>query len=230
MIIKLFASIREKIGQDQIIIENENLKSIDDVINYFLKNFNIDIGNCMFACNLEYINKDFEIEPNQEISIIPPVSGGSDNDLIEITQNQIDTKNYKTKKFKHNGAELTFLGISREINEGKKVEKLFYECFEVMAVNEIKKLIEISKDKFNIDFFVVVHRIGEVPPGEISLLITIASEHRKQSLDAMSYFIDKFKEKVPIWKKEVYEDSSKWLWNKFLCTLIKKRKRIKYEN
>ena len=80
-----------------------------------------------------------------------------------------------------------------------------------MAVNEIKKLIEISKDKFNIDFFVVVHRIGEVPPGEISLLITIASEHRKQSLDAMSYFIDKFKEKVPIWKKEIYEDSSKWL-------------------
>ena len=211
MIIKLFASIREKIGQDQIIIENESLKNIDDVINYFWKNFNIDIGNCMFACNLEYINKDFEIEPNQEISIIPPVSGGSDNDLVEITQNQIDTKNYKTKKYKHNGAELTFLGISREINEGKKVKQLFYECFEVMAVNEIKKLIKISKDKFNIDFFVVVHRIGEVPPGEISLLITIASEHRKQSLDAMSYFIDQFKEKVPIWKKEIYEDSSKWL-------------------
>ena len=90
MIIKLFASIREKIGQDQIIIENESLKNIDDVINYFWKNFNIDIGNCMFACNLEYINKDFEIEPNQEISIIPPVSGGSDNDLVEITQNQED--------------------------------------------------------------------------------------------------------------------------------------------
>ncbi len=117
MIIKLFASIREKIGQDQIIIENESLKNIDDVINYFWKNFNIDIGNCMFACNLEYINKDFEIEPNQEISIIPPVSGGSDNDLVEITQNQIDTKNYKTKKYKHNGAELTsYFNISDSLS------------------------------------------------------------------------------------------------------------------
>ena len=56
-----------------------------------------------------------------------------------------------------------------------------------------------------------MHRIEEVPPGEISLLITIASEHRNQSLNAMSEFIDTFKEKVPIWKKEIYEDSSKWL-------------------
>ena len=52
MIIKLFASIKEKLGKDQIIIESDSLKNIDDVINYFLKNFDIDIGNCMFACNL----------------------------------------------------------------------------------------------------------------------------------------------------------------------------------
>ena len=97
----------------------------------------------------KYVNKDFEIEPNQEISVIPPVSGGSQNDLIEIKRDQIDTENYKTNKFKHNGAELTFLGISRETNEGKKVEKLFYECYEEMAVSEIEKLIYATKEKYN---------------------------------------------------------------------------------
>ena len=202
MIIKLYASIKEKLGKDQIIIESDSLKNIEDIINYFSKNFDIDISNCMFASDLNYVNKDFKIKPNQEISVIPPVSGGSQNDLIEIKRDQIVPENYKTN---------TFLGISRETNEGKKVEKLFYECYEEMAFSEIEKLIYATKEKYNIDYFVVVHRIEEVPPGEISLLITIASEHRNQSLNAMSEFIDTFKEKVPIWKKEIYEDSSKWL-------------------
>ena len=211
MIIKLYASIKEKLGKDQIVIESDSLKNIEDIINYFSKNFDIDISNCMFASDLNYVKKDSKIKPNQEISVIPPVSGGSQNDLIEIKRDQIIPENYKTNKYKHNGAELTFLGISRETNEGKKVKKLFYECYEEMAVSEIEKLIFSTKKKYKIDYFVVVHRIEEVPPGEISLLITIASEHRNQSLNAMTEFIDIFKQKVPIWKKEIYEDSSKWL-------------------
>tara|TARA_B000000609_G_scaffold150301_1_gene135583 strand:- start:346 stop:981 length:636 start_codon:yes stop_codon:yes gene_type:complete len=211
MIIKLFASIKEKLGKDQIIIEGDSLKNIEDIINYFSKNFDIDISNCMFACDLNYVKKDYKIKPSQEISVIPPVSGGSQNDLIEIKREQIVPENYKTNKSKQNGAELTFLGISREVNEGKKVKKLFYECYEEMAVSEIEKLIYATKEKYKIDYFVVVHRIEEVPPGEISLLITIASEHRNQSLKAMTEFINIFKDIVPIWKKEIYEDSSKWL-------------------
>ena len=214
MIIKLFASIREKLGKNQIVLENDSVRNIQDLINYFNINFDVDVSNCMFASNLEYVNKDHKIKPNQEISIIPPVSGGSDNDLIEITDKQIIPENYKVNKFKHNGSELTFLGISREINEGKKVKKLFYECYQEMAFSEIKKLIEISKNKYLIDFIVVVHRIGEVCPGEISLLVIIASEHRKQSLEGMTYFLDKFKENVPVWKQEIYEDSKQWLWYK----------------
>ncbi len=219
MIINLFASIKEKLGKDKIVIESDSLKNIEDVINYFNENFDLDISKCMFAADLNYINKNYKIKANQEISVIPPVSGGSDNDLIEIKRDQIVPEDYKMDKLKHNGAELTFLGISRETNEGKKVKKLFYECYDEMAFSEIKKIIDATKKKYEIDYFVVVHRIEEVPPGEISLLITIASEHRKQSLDAMTEFIDIFKERVPIWKKEIYEDSSKWLWYKF-CKLF----------
>ena len=187
------------------------MKNIDDVITYFNENFDIDISNCMFAADLEYVDKNYNVKSVQEISVIPPVSGGSNNDLIEITDRKIFPENYKRTKFKNNGSELTFLGISREINEGKKVKKLFYECYEEMAISEIEKLIEISKNKFLIDYFLVVHRIGEVPPGEISLFVKIATEHRKESLEGMTYFLDKFKEKVPIWKKEIYKDSGRWL-------------------
>ena len=136
--------------------------------------------------------------------------------MVKITDKEILIENFNQKKTKYNGSELTFLGISRDINDGKKVESLFYECFEEMAIKEIEKIINKLKIKYLIDYFIVVHRIGSVPPGETSLLVSVASEHRKQSLDCMTAFLDLFKEKVPIWKKEIYIGDSTWLWYKLI--------------
>lgn len=216
MIIKLFASLKEKYGSNKIVIEKDNLKNIYDLKKYLEENYNLDVNNCMFACNLEYVDEKFLLESEHEISIIPPVSGGDSNDVIEIIEDEIVPENYKSKITTYNGAELTFLGISRDTNDGKKVLSLFYECFEEMAISEIRKLTISLKNKYSIDYFKVIHRIGEVPPGELSLLVKIASEHRKQSLECMTEFLDAFKEKVPIWKKENYKDGSNWLWYKFI--------------
>ena len=211
MNIKLFASLKEKHGSDILVIDNGEIKTIKDLKIFIINNFDLEVENCMFACNLEYVDETFKLKNDHEISIIPPVSGGSTNDLVKITDKEILIENFNQKKTKYNGSELTFLGISRDINDGKKVESLFYECFEEMAIKEIEKIINKLKIKYLIDYFIVVHRIGSVPPGETSLLVSVASEHRKQSLDCMTAFLDLFKEKVPIWKKEIYIDDSKWL-------------------
>ena len=211
MIIKLFASLKEKHGSDKIVLENNNLKKIKDLKNYLKDKHNLNVQNCMFACNLEYVDENFLLKPEHEISIIPPVSGGDSNDLIEIIEDEIIPENYISKATTYNGAELTFLGISRETNEGQKVESLYYECFEEMAISEIKKIVIELKIKYSIDFFKVIHRTGEVPPSKVSLLVKIASEHRNQSLECMTEFLNTFKERVPIWKKENYKDGSKWL-------------------
>tara|TARA_A100000164_G_scaffold310888_1_gene288694 strand:- start:588 stop:1223 length:636 start_codon:yes stop_codon:yes gene_type:complete len=211
MNIKLFASLKEKHGSDILVIDNGEIKTIKDLKIFIINNFDLEVENCMFACNLEYVDETFKLKNEHEISIIPPVSGGSTNDLVKITDKEILIENFNLKKTKYNGSELTFLGISRDVNDGKKVESLFYECFEEMAIKEIEKIINKLKIKYLIDYFIVVHRIGSVPPGETSLLVSVASEHRKQSLDCMTAFLDLFKEKVPIWKKEIYIDDSKWL-------------------
>ena len=211
MNIKLFASLKEKHGSDILVIDNSEIKTIKDLKIFIINNFDLEVENCMFACNLEYVDETFKLKNEHEISIIPPVSGGSTNDLVKITDKEILIENFNLKKTKYNGSELTFLGISRDVNDGKKVESLFYECFEEMAIKEIEKIINKLKIKYLIDYFIVVHRIGSVPPGETSLLVSVASEHRKQSLDCMTAFLDLFKEKVPIWKKEIYVDDSKWL-------------------
>ena len=211
MNIKLFASLKEKHGSDILVIDNGEIKTIKDLKIFIINNFDLEVENCMFACNLEHVDETFKLKNEHEISIIPPVSGGSTNDLVKITDKEILIENFNLKKTKYNGSELTFLGISRDVNDGKKVESLFYECFEEMAIKEIEKIINKLKIKYLIDYFIVVHRIGSVPPGETSLLVSVASEHRKQSLDCMTAFLDLFKEKVPIWKKEIYIDDSKWL-------------------
>ena len=211
MNIKLFASLKEKYGSSDLVIKNSEIKTIKELKTFIINNFDLEVENCMFACNLEYVDENFKLKNVKEISIIPPVSGGSTNDLVKITDKEILIENFNLKKTKYNGSELTFLGISRDINDGKKVESLFYECFEEMAIKEIEKIINKLKIKYLIDYFIVVHRIGSVPPGETSLLVSVASEHRKQSLDCMTAFLDLFKEKVPIWKKEIYIGESKWL-------------------
>ena len=211
MNIKLFASLKEKHGSSDLVIKNSEIKTIKELKTFIINNFDLEVENCMFACNLEYVDENFKLKNVKEISIIPPVSGGSTNDLVKITDKEILIENFNQKKTKYNGSVLTFLGISRDINDGKKVESLFYECFEEMAIKEIEKIINKLKIKYLIDYFIVVHRIGSVPPGETSLLVSVASEHRKQSLDCMTAFLDLFKEKVPIWKKEIYIGDSKWL-------------------
>ena len=211
MNIKLFASLKEKYGSSDLVIKNSEIKTIKELKTFIINNFDLEVENCMFACNLEYVDENFKLKNVKEISIIPPVSGGSTNDLVKITDKEILIENFNLKKTKYNGSELTFLGISRDVNDGKKVESLFYECFEEMAIKEIEKIINKLKIKYLIDYFIVVHRIGSVPPGETSLLVSVASEHRKQSLDCMTAFLDLFKEKVPIWKKEIYIGESKWL-------------------
>ena len=211
MNIKLFASLKEKHGSSDLVIKNSEIKTIKELKTFIINNFDLEVENCMFACNLEYVDENFKLKNVKEISIIPPVSGGSTNDLVKITDKEILIENFNLKKTKYNGSELTFLGISRDVNDGKKVESLFYECFEEMAIKEIEKIINKLKIKYLIDYFIVVHRIGSVPPGETSLLVSVASEHRKQSLDCMTAFLDLFKEKVPIWKKEIYIGDSTWL-------------------
>ena len=87
------------------------------------------------------------------------------------------------------------------------VTYLGYECYESMALHQMNKLCQLLCSKYtDLVGLAVFHRIGNVPVGETSLLIVAVSPHRRSAIDAMSECIDLVKMKVPIWKKEHYED------------------------
>ena len=88
---------------------------------------------------------------------------------------------------------------------------LVYEAYDDMALKEMEKLIEISKDKFEISNVGIVHRTGRLEIGETSVVISVAAPHRRAAFEACEWLIKELKRTVPIWKKEVYADGEEWV-------------------
>ena len=130
--------------------------------------------------------------------------------MIELTNGALDPEKVAAKVRRDtNGAVVTFLGTTRDNFEGKRVLTLEYEAFEEMAV---KKMEEVRKElmaEFGLEQIAISHRIGTVGIGEISLIIAVGSPHRKEAFYACHKAVDRIKEIVPIWKKEIYQDGSR---------------------
>ena len=110
---------------------------------------------------------------------------------------------------KEKGAELIFNGRVRETEHGKKIKMLEYEQYEDMAEKELRMIAQETQTKFPIKDLLCRHRIGEVKVGETSLHVSIWSKHRKEGLEAMSFFIIELKKRVPIWKWAILENGEK---------------------
>jgi molybdopterin synthase catalytic subunit len=103
------------------------------------------------------------------------------------------------------GGVVRFQGIVRGYSEdGTTVTHLWYEAFDAMAVREFQAITAESRERFGDVAMAIVHRIGEVPAGDISVAVLAAAPHRRAAFDACRYAIDELKRRAPIWKKEHY--------------------------
>ena len=109
------------------------------------------------------------------------------------------------------GAVTTFAGVVRDHSLGRDTEYLEYEAYKSMAEKKMEEIGDEVKARWEADRVGILHRIGRLEIGEISVLIAISSPHRKASLEACHYAIDRLKETVPIWKKEVWIDGEAWV-------------------
>ncbi len=111
------------------------------------------------------------------------------------------------------GGIVCFIGTIRSVNDNKKVIKLSYDYYPELADSQLKKLREEAIRNFKLIDATIIHRVGDVPIGEVSLLVITASEHRDEAFKAARWLVDKIKNEVAIWKKEIYEDGSKWIYD-----------------
>jgi molybdopterin synthase catalytic subunit len=122
----------------------------------------------------------------------------------------LDTCVSKTAK-PANGGTVVFIGTARDLTDGRKVLKLDFEAYKAMALNEMKKIALEATELWAVNDIVIHHRDGTVETGEAAVIIVAAAERRDAAFRACRYCIDKLKETVPIWKKEVFEDGAEWV-------------------
>lgn len=110
------------------------------------------------------------------------------------------------------GAHGWFIGVTRRTTEDRVTEMLSYEAHESMAKCELQKLAEAAIERFNLFHVVIVHRLGEVPIGEASVVLGCSSAHRPATFQSLAWIMDVLKRDVPIWKKEHYTDGlTEWV-------------------
>ena len=165
--------------------------------------------------NQEYAAGATQLKSDDEVALLPPVSGGTGESETEshasIVRTAIETSRILANiKRGEDGAAVVFEGIVRNQTRGRKTLYLDYEAYEEMALQQMERLAEQARKQFQIRDVALVHRLGRLEIGETSVLIVVASAHRAAAFDACRWLIDTLKRTVPIWKKEYFEDGAVW--------------------
>lgn len=116
----------------------------------------------------------------------------------------------------HAGALVRFHGVVRALNHKKSVSHLFYEAYESLAAEEFARIEGRAKKRFAIERIFALHRLGNVAPGEIAVILDVYAPHRSAAFHAARFMMDELKKSVPIWKCEYYSDGTK-SWDQSLC-------------
>lgn len=174
------------------------------------------------SVNAEFAAASHVLRENDEVGLLPPVSGGAasapepaaqkDADaVIELIRTPIDEENFiAAAKRGEDGAVVVFDGIVRNHSRGRKTLYLDYEAYEQMARKQMEELAGEARSRFGVRHVTLVHRLGRLEVGETSVLIVVASAHRAQAFEACRWLIDTLKKTVPIWKKETFVDGAVW--------------------
>lgn len=104
------------------------------------------------------------------------------------------------------GAIVHFLGVVRNNTEGREVSYLEYEAYPPMAEKKMAEIAQEIHEKWGLDRVAMIHRVGRLEIGEVSVAVAVASPHRKEAFEACHYAMNRLKQIVPIWKREVWTD------------------------
>lgn len=108
------------------------------------------------------------------------------------------------------GGLVAFEGSTRSPDAGRVVERLWYEAWEEKAEQQLRALATEAMERWPLGGVVAVHRTGDVPPGEPSVLVAASAPHRAEAFEAARWLIDTLKATVAVWKKEIFEDGEAW--------------------
>ncbi|HEY8346009.1 MAG TPA: molybdenum cofactor biosynthesis protein MoaE [Symbiobacteriaceae bacterium] len=166
------------------------------------------------AVNREYVSADRVLQDGDELALIPPVSGGAEAEppLFEVTTAPLSADEVAARVTNNrSGATVVFVGTVREWTDGRRTVALEYDAYPEMAVEQMRRIGEEIASRWPGARTAIVHRIGRLEPTEASVVIAVSAPHRAEAFEACRHAIERLKQTVTIWKKEIREDGSEWI-------------------
>jgi molybdopterin synthase catalytic subunit len=220
-----FATLREKTGVRETVIEFQSGAKILDIKALLLEkypNLKTSMDTIIVAMNHEFAFDENLVPDEAEIAIFPPVSGGGIKaekfpTLIALVDQKIDINRILEQlTIKSTGAACIFSGIVRGVTSRKaphQTDELEYDAYRDMAESKMNQISDEIRSRWSdVEGIALIQRTGKLTPGTVSVIIACTSSHRDSGIfDAARYGIDRLKEIVPIWKKEVSKGGEVWI-------------------
>src|SRR5919202_7049150 len=202
--VRVFAGLRERAGWTE-----RELEGVDRVADVWpALGLGEEPEGLLYAVNREYAPPERELHDGDEVALIPPVSGGG----FRVTEEPLSLDAVVTEVADERaGAIATFTGTVRRHSRGRDVVYLEYEAYAQMAEDVMAQIAAELEQRHDLTAVAMHHRVGRVEIGEASVVIAVSAPHRHAALAACKDAIDELKERVPLWKKEVYEGGEEWI-------------------
>jgi MoaE-MoaD fusion protein len=202
--VRLFAGLRERAGAQHVEVELPEGAVVEDLLAAMGQTpvGELHPGQCVVAINREYAGAHEAVRAEDEIALIPPVSGGSDRThpvrSVRVTDEPLDVAAVSAAvRDARAGAVVVFEGVTREVGE------LDYEAYAEMAERKLRAIGEEEAARHGLCAVALEHRVGTVPLSEPSVLVAASAPHRGEAFAGARALIDRVKAEAPIWKVEV---------------------------
>jgi len=220
-----FAKLKDYVPSpkmDMEVPENSNVQELRNIITKQFPNLVDVLPNVIVSINQQFAFNEDIILDQAEIAFFPPVSGGSADTIIDISDQPIDiNKLLEESTRKSTGAAAIFTGIIRGETHGQKEYEtigLEYESYRPMAILKMEQIASEIRNKWtDVQTIVLIQRIGYMDAGTPTVVVICTSGHRNSGIfEAAKYGIDRIKEIVPVWKKEIGPNGETWIEGDYL--------------
>jgi molybdopterin converting factor subunit 1 len=213
--VRLFAVLRERAGRDSIEVELEEGATVAEALDQLTARPELEeLLSRMpvrMAVNRDYADPGTQLASGDELALVPPVSGGGDALVhVRITDQPLSVEAVSRLVSRPDaGAIVTFQGTTREVT------RLDYEAYREMAEEKIGEILRECSVRNGLAAAAAEHRIGPVPLGESSVIVSVSAAHREEAFSGAREAIDRIKAEAPIWKREVevteHGEAGRWV-------------------
>jgi MoaE-MoaD fusion protein len=213
-----FAVFRERLGTSEQTLELADGSTAGDAVGALAAQHE-PIGKLRgrfrIAVNQDFVDDDHVLRDGDELALIPPVAGGAGADKcrhVELTDRTLSLDRcINAVRSDGMGGIATFTGMVRLHSRGTTIDHLEYEAYAPMAIKVMTELCDEIEAEIPGTRLAVEHRVGTLQIGDVAVVIAAAAPHRAEAFTACRAMIDRLKDRVPIWKKEISVDGAEWI-------------------